>query len=167
MLAPLLALAMIPLPHQLQQSPATPVARVISNARWDEAVTILAKAPHPVHVRFVYVGKLDPDAPDSYFFNQMISIFSQLKHQWIITAIAEMSQRDAGPMLGQGIGCSAIDADSDTRKIMSNAMATMGYPCAHAAAGYAAPAPDITDPSGRRPLIFHSPIQELVISIGK
>jgi hypothetical protein len=165
MLAPLLALAMILSLHQSLRPPARPAARFISNARWDEAEAILAKAPHPVNVRFVYIGKLDPDASDTYFFFQILSIFSQAKNRCSTTGVAEMSEQDAGPDLGHGIGCSAIHADGDSGKIISGAMAAMGYPCSHEAAGYSPPSPPSL--SGRRPLIPRLPIQEVVISIGR
>jgi len=167
MLAPLLALAMIFSLQESQQNPATPVARFISNDRWNDAVAILAKAPHPVKVRLVYIGRLDPDDADAYFFSQIVSIFSTAKDQWQITWIGGMSQKDAGTTLGRGIGCSAVEADGENGKIITNAMATLGYPCSHEAAGYAPPPPNPIEPSPRRPLIPHTPVPEVVISIGR
>jgi hypothetical protein len=118
-------------------------------------------------VRLVSVGPLgDPDEPYSYFFNQIVSLFIMIESRWQWEDIEQVSQKDAGTSLGQGIGCSAVDADGDGGKIISSAMAAAGCPCSHEAAGYAPP-PKPTEPSGRRPLIPHTPVQEMVISIGR
>ena len=168
MLAPLLALAMTNSFQETAQTPARPNARLISKAHAEAAaVAILNSAPHPVKVRLVSVGPLGgPTDPYSYLFNQIVSLFIMTEGRWHWEDIEQVSQKDAGTTLGQGIGCSAVDADGEGGKIISSAMAAAGYPCSHEAAGYAPP-PKPTEPSGRRPLITHTPVQEVVISIGR
>jgi hypothetical protein len=112
------------------------------------------------------VGALGADLADTNFFNQIVSLFLTAKGRWQVTGIGEAPQKDAGTSLGQGIGCSAVDADGEGGKIISSAMAAAGYPCSHEAAGYTPP-PKPAGPSSRRPLIPHPPVQEMVISIGR
>ncbi len=166
MLAPLVAFALISSLQEMSKTPATPIVRIISKAHGNDAVAILVSTPQPVKVRFVYVGKLGADDADTYFFNQIVSLFAATQGRWKMTGIREASQKDAGTSLAHGIGCSAVNVDGEGGKIISRAMATAGYPCSHEAAGYT-PLPKPTEPSGRRALIPHTPVEEVVISIGK
>jgi len=167
MLGPLLALAMTCSFQQTAQTPARPVARVISDAHMQTAIRILDSVPQPVKVRLVHVGPLDdPGTSYGYFFNQFVSLFISTEGRWHWEDIEEVSRKDAGTSLGQGIGCSAIDADGAGGKIITSAMAAAGYPCSHEAAGYVPPQ-EPAQPPGRRPLVPHPPVQEVVISIGR
>jgi hypothetical protein len=124
--------------QETAQAPARPIARMISKAHAEAAVAILDSAPQPIKVRLVYVGPLgDPDDPYAYFFNQIVSLFLMTKSPRQGGGIEQMSQKDAKSSLGQGIGCSAVDADGEGGKIITSAMAAAGYPCSHEAAGYA------------------------------
>jgi hypothetical protein len=168
MLAPLLLLAMTAQSPATFMTPPKPTRRIISEAHAEAAVAILDSVPHPVNVRLVYVGTLrDPDDPYSYFFNQFVAVFNMTNNRWQSHDIQRASQKEANTSLGQGIGCSALDADGENGKIISGAMAALGYPCSHEAVGYAPPPPKPIDPSGRRPLIPHPNRQEVVISIGR
>jgi hypothetical protein len=167
MLALLLALAMTYPFQETAPNARQTNARLISKAHAEAAVAILNSAPHPVKVRLVSVGPLGgPTDSYSYLFNQIVSLFIMTEGRWHWEDIEQVSQKDAGTTLGQGIGCSAVDADGEGSKIISSAMAAAGYPCSHEAAGYAPP-PKPTEPSGWRPLITHTPVQEVVISIGR
>lgn len=167
MLAPLLALAMTCLFQQTAQTPAKPVVRMISDAHMQAAIRILDSVPQPVKVRLVHVGPIDDFGEHyAYFFNQFVSLFISTEGRWHWEDIEEVSQKDAGTTLGQGIGCSAIDADGEGGKIITSAMAAAGYPCSHEAAGYVPPS-EPTQPPGRRPLVPHPPEQVVVISIGR
>jgi hypothetical protein len=167
MLAPLLALAMTCSFQQTAQTPARPAARMISDAHMQTAIRILDSVPQPVKVRLVHVGPID-DFGDHYvyFFFRFVSLFLSTQGRWHSDDIEEVSQKDAGTSLGQGIGCSAIDADGADGKIITSAMAAAGYPCSHEAAGYVPPQ-EPTQPPGRRPLVPHTPVREVVISIGR
>ena len=162
MLAPLLALAMT-YPFQV---PAQTPARRMSKAHAEAALAILDSVPQPVKVRFLLVGTLGDDDSYDYFSNQIISLFIDTKGRWHWEDIGQVSEKDAKSSLGHGIGCSAVDADGAGGKIITSAMAAAGYPCSHEAAGYS-PAPKPIEPPGRRPLVPHPPVQQVVISIGR
>lgn len=167
MLAPLLALAMTYSFQQTAPTPARPVARMISDAHMQAAIRILDSVPQPVKVRLVHVGPLDdPRTSYSYFFNQFVSLFISTEGKWHWEDIEEVSQKNAGTSLGQGIGCSAVDADGADGKIITSAMAAAGYRCTHEAAGYVPPQ-EPAQPPGRRPLIPHTTVPVVVISIGR
>ena len=166
MLVPLLALAMTYPFQEPTQTPARPVVRRLSKAHADTALAILNSVPQTVTVRFVFLGTLGDDDSYDYFFNQLVSVFIDTKGRWHWENIGPMSQKDAASSLGQGIGCSAVDADGAGGKIITSAMAAAGYPCSHEAAGYVPPQ-EPTQPPGRRPLVPHTLVQEVVISIGR
>jgi hypothetical protein len=168
MLAPLLLLAMTLQSPQTFTAQPMPIRKTISEAQAEAAVAILDSVPHPVSVRLVYVETLgDPDDPYAHLFMQFVEVFNRTNGRWQSHDIQQASQKDANTNQGQGIGCSAVVADGENGKIISSAMAALGYPCSHKAVGYTPPAPKPIDPSGRRPLVPHPDQPEVVISIGR
>jgi hypothetical protein len=168
MVASLLLLAMTLQSPQTFAAHPMPIRGIISEAQAEAAVAILDSVPHPVNVRLVYVGTLGaPDDPYAHLFLQFVEVFNRTNGRWQSNDIQQASQKDANTNQGQGIGCSAVDADGENGKIISSAMAALGYPCSHRAVGYTPPAPKPIVPSGRRPLMPHPEQQEVVISIGR